>query len=125
MSYSGFSQTISQGDTLFQITAAQLRATSRIFVEHDFLKTENSLLTERVLLLEHTVRSKDAIIGLQLEQIVNLNSIIITKDTIATNNEAMITSLKSQIEAERKRQRRNMFVGVGVVVVVGVLVIIL
>ena len=121
--FSGFSQTISQDDTLFQITAAQLRATVKIFVEHDFLKIENSFLTERVSLFEQSGMSKDNIIGLQQSQIGNLNQIIVTKDAIIANNNTMIDNLKTQIATERTKRRRNMMLAGGVAVVGGLVLI--
>lgn len=50
-----FSQTIYQnlkGDTLVTITPSQLKATNLIFVEHQYLLKENTLLNEKISNLE-------------------------------------------------------------------------
>ena len=107
------------GDTLYSITPAQLRATALIFAEHDFLKSENALLQERIALLERSGSAKESLIRSQQAQINTLNEIIIKKDAMLMNSDAMIDILKSQIAAEQKKQKKFWY-GAGAGVAVGV-----
>ena len=110
-------------DTLYRITAGQLRATVMIFAEHGFLKSENGLLKERVLLLERSGMEKDYIIRSQNGQIVTLGEIIDKKDAMLMNCDAMMENLRGQVAAEQKRRKRYMLAGAVVVAaVVGVAV---
>ena len=94
------------------ITADQLRATVKIFAEHSFLKTENKLLTNQIALLSHTSHAKDYMIQDQRAQINAMSEIIVAKDAIVANNNAMIENLKKQIVAEQKR-RKYLLYGAG------------
>jgi len=131
--FSVFSQSISgetaawreTGDTLYSITAAQLRETCRIFAEHSFLKSENVLLNSQISLLNRSATAKNYIIQSQNEQISTLNAIIDKKDDIDKNNDMMIENLKAQIATERKNHIKYMLYGCGVgVAVVGVVALI-
>ena len=120
--FCGFSQTILENDTLYSITAGQLRAACRIFVEHDYLKRENGLLKERSLLLESSGKAKDDVIRLQAAEIDALGLVIVKKEAIGINNAAAIGILKAQLAAERKKRKRYAVAGGGVGVVAGVVV---
>jgi hypothetical protein len=107
----------------YSITADQLRATCRIFVEHGFLRSENTLLTERISLMERSGRARDCIIQSQQTQIGTLHSIIIKKDAIIMNGEASMDNLKAQMKAA---QKKHLLIGTGIgAAVAGVLVMIL
>ena len=125
--FSSFSQTTSQGtesrvgaDTLYSVTAEQLRATVRIFAEHGFLKSENALLQHQVSLLNRSGRAKDLIIQSQAEQIGSLHEIVFIGDAMQSNSEAAIEALKKQLEAERRKRKMTRWVA-GVAVVGAVL----
>ena len=128
--FSAFTQSTSQTtesckDTLYSVSATQLRATARIFAEHSFLKSENALLHERISLLERSGTAKDYIIQSQRDQINTLNEIIVRKDAMLKNSEAMIENMKRQVKAEQKDMRKFWYgVGAGIAVS-GVAVLIL
>ena len=118
MTCSAFSQTTSESsDTLYSITPAQLRKTVLIFAEHDYLKLQTSNLKLQTSNLKLQIEAKDQIIRSQLSQFDTVNEIIIRKDKIIANNDAIIDSLKKQITAEQKDMRKFWYgVGAGVVV---------
>ena len=119
--FSIFSQSISgntdawheTGDTLYSITAAQLRETCRIFTEHSFLKSENELLNSQISFLNRSATAKDYIIQSQREQIGALNDISVKKDAALTNCDAMIENLKKQVSKERQEQKKYFLYGAG------------
>ena len=136
--FSVFSQSISndfesfndveewKADTLFHITAEQLRATVKIFSEHQHLLSENELLNIRTALLERSGRAKDYIIQSQQTQINTLNGIVVRKDAMLMNNDAVIDGLKKQVATEQKDRKKYFLYGAGAgAVVVGVIVAVL
>ena len=110
-------------DTIYCITVSQLRAASKIFVEHDFLKTENVLLNERISLLERSGAAKDLIINSQQIQINALNEIIVRKDAMLMNSDAMIDVLKKQVVAEQKNRKQYTLYNIGIGMVIGGIVV--
>ena len=101
------------------------RATALIFVEHDFLTKENRLLNERVSLLEHSGNTKDNLIQSLQSKIDILNEINSKKDTMLTNNDAMLSILKKQIADEQRRRKKAFWYGAGVgAIVVGIVVVV-
>ena len=112
-------------DTLFSITAAQLRATVRIFAEHDFLKTENALLNEQVSYFVLQTSNLKLQTAAQQSQIAALNEIIKKKDAIQTNSDAIIANLKSQIAAEQRNRKKYFLYGAGAGAAVVVLIAII
>ena len=120
-----FSQTTSTGDTLYSITPSQLRATARIFAEHDFLKTENALLTEQIVFLGLQTSNLKLQTAAQQGQIAALTEIIKKKDAMQTNSDAIIANLKHQITAEQKSRKKYFLYGAAAgVTVVGLAAII-
>jgi len=120
-SYTGYSQSTSESewksDSLYCINKAQLRKTVIIFAEHSHLLSENIILTNRVSLLERSITAKDYIIQSQREQINTLGDIIVKKDAIILNNNAIIEGLKKQVKAEQKDMKKFWYgAGAGVVV---------
>jgi hypothetical protein len=124
--YSNFDEKIRITDTIYLITATQLRATCLIFSEHSFLKSENTILNGQISILQRSGRAKDYIIDSQKSQINTQDEIIIKKDLIITNNNTVIESLKAQIKAEKKERKKYFLMGTGAgAIVVGVLVVVL
>ena len=81
------------------------------------------MLTEQVSLLTRSSTAKNYLIDNKQAQIATLGEIILTKDWIIANTEAINKNLKAQIAAERKKY---FWYGAGVgAVVVGVVVVIL
>jgi len=117
-SYFTFSAKSKITDTLYQITPAQLRAACRIFVEHDYLRTENTLLYERIALIERSAAARDMIISTQQRKFDTMTEIIVRKDAMIANDEAIIEGLKKQVAEEQKKRKRYTLYGVGAGVVV-------
>ena len=61
------------------------------------------MLTEQVSLLTRSSTAKNYLIDNKQAQIASLNEIILTKDRIIANTEAVNRNLKAQIAAERKK----------------------
>lgn len=122
-----FSQSISNeseaaNDTVYNITAAQLRATCKIFSEHDFQKTEIIWLNHQMSLLSRSDRAKEYIIKSQGEQISTLSAIIAKRDEMIANNNTVIETMKRQAAEERKKQKKDKMIWCGGGIVAGLIV---
>ena len=112
-------------DSLLTVSSSQIRAANRIFAEHSFLKSENTLLNNQIALLSETSQAMDCVIQSQRAQIAVLNDIIVKKDAMLTSGDSVIEILKKQIKAEQ-RDMKKFWCGVGAgAVVAGVLIAIL
>ena len=107
------------------VSVSQIRAANRIFAEHSFLLSENTILNNRISLLNQSNSTKDYVIKSQQSQINALNEIIIRKDAMLKNSDAMIDNLKKQVAAEQKDMRKFWYGAGAGAAVAGVVILIL
>jgi len=113
------------GDTIYNISATDLKAAIIIFKERDFLLSENSMLKIQIHQFEHLTLEKENIIQSKSSQFGVLNEIITKKDMALTNCDAMIDNLKIQVKKEQIEQKKYFLYGTGAgIVISGVLVLI-
>jgi len=90
-------------DTLVQITAGELRATCRIFVEHKHLKAQNGILTEGIRLLEQKTSEYENIFQLQQKKIDNMTQVEVKYQQMLTNHREMIRNMEIKMKQDRKK----------------------
>ena len=118
MSFTAWSQTTSK-DTAAVLNAEQLRTTSLIFAEHEFLKKDNHTLTEQITLLQQKVREDEKMM-IQYRTALNEleHNMHKTTDTYIATNE----TLRNQLKQQQRKTRRRTIIGITIGVAAGIVI---
>jgi hypothetical protein len=106
-------------DTLYSITANQMRTTAKIFVEHKYLKQENSLLMHQLAINKDLVSTLESKSGTMQNQITDLNSVILGKGSQITEYQRLNDEIRKQ---SRKNVIKYTAIGTAAGIVVGIII---